>query len=64
MFFYYPLKQPLCFTWETAHVHLFEIFGLQYDDGQFPCRGNVSQGEANVSQLVLLQNKETEQNVF
>lgn len=41
-------------TWQAAHVHFFQVFGLQDDHGQLARSGNVSEREADITQLLLL----------
>lgn len=41
-------------TWQASHVHFLQVFGLQDDHGQLAGGGHVSQGEADIAQLLLL----------
>lgn len=41
-------------TWQASHVHFLQVFGLQDDHGQLASGGHVSQGEADIAQLLLL----------
>lgn len=41
-------------TWQSSHIHLLQVLGLQDTDGEFAGGGDVAQRDANVSQLLRL----------
>lgn len=44
-------------TWQASHIHFLQIFGLEDDHRQLASSGDVSQREADITQLLLLWEK-------
>lgn len=41
-------------TWQSSHIHFLQVLGLQDADGEFASGGDVTQRDANVTQLLRL----------
>lgn len=44
-------------TWQSSHIHFLQVLGLQDTDGEFASGGDVTQRDANVTQLLRLWTK-------